>query len=177
MNAPNQHKPCPVCRTPRAALDPCRVCDRAERLVAQEIHHCASRMVHAITFSALSSGLPRDLAYHAPEDDLRALMIRPSFVAVHSETHEESPGLETEDDCEEWVEQEHPDSEGLWTIEERMLEALEHWIVSDWRGGKLQDRGEIVGERFDVTIWGRQTSGQALSSDAPLLGLAVDLLS
>ena len=45
-------------------------------------------------------------------------------------------------------------------------EALEHWIVSDWLGKRLQEHGEMVINFMDLTIWGRTTSGQAIYIDS-----------
>lgn len=45
------------------------------------------------------------------------------------------------------------------------IEALEHWIVSRWFAEKLQQQGEMVGEICGLWIWGRRTSGQAISMD------------
>lgn len=45
-------------------------------------------------------------------------------------------------------------------------EALEHWVVSDWLGKKLQERGEMVIEFMNLTIWGRTCSGQAIFLDS-----------
>lgn len=45
-------------------------------------------------------------------------------------------------------------------------EALEHWCVSDWLAGKLEEQGEMVLDDFyGLTIWGRTTSGQSISMD------------
>jgi hypothetical protein len=53
-------------------------------------------------------------------------------------------------------------------------EALEHWIVTSWLAGKLEDKGEIVGELFDFHIWGRQCSGQSISLDYVISSIAAD---
>jgi len=46
------------------------------------------------------------------------------------------------------------------------IEALEHWIVSDWLADKLIEQGEMVTKDFlGLTIWGRTTSGQAIYID------------
>ncbi len=46
------------------------------------------------------------------------------------------------------------------------VEALEHWIVSDWLAGKLEEKGEMVLRDFlGLTIWGRTTSGQLIAAD------------
>ena len=44
-------------------------------------------------------------------------------------------------------------------------EVLEHWVVTDYFGRKLQEHGEAVMELFNLTIWGRTTSGQAILLD------------
>lgn len=52
-------------------------------------------------------------------------------------------------------------------------EPLEFWIVSDWLAGKLEEHDECVA--YDVhglTIWGRCTSGQAISMDSVIEGIA-----
>ena len=43
--------------------------------------------------------------------------------------------------------------------------AHEHWLVSDWLGDQLKNKGEMVGQLFGLTIWGRKTSGQAVYLD------------
>lgn len=51
-------------------------------------------------------------------------------------------------------------------IEPYHNEALEHWIVSDWLADRLEQHGEMVIRDFKgLTIWGRTTSGQAISMD------------
>lgn len=50
--------------------------------------------------------------------------------------------------------------------EDEWIEAYEHWIVSDWLADKLAERGEMVLKDFlGLTIWGRATTGQAISLD------------
>lgn len=50
--------------------------------------------------------------------------------------------------------------------EPERIEALEFWIVSDWLAHKLDERDELVTHDFlGLTIWGRTTSGQAISID------------
>ncbi len=45
-------------------------------------------------------------------------------------------------------------------------EALEHWLVSEWLGKRLQEQGEMVIDFYGLTIWGRTTSGQAIYIDS-----------
>ena len=44
--------------------------------------------------------------------------------------------------------------------------AHEHWLVSDWLGDHLSQKGEMVAQLFGLTIWGRKTSGQAVYLDS-----------
>lgn len=45
-------------------------------------------------------------------------------------------------------------------------EAYEHWIVTDWVADKLEAKGEMVSKDiFGLTVWGRCTTGQAISLD------------
>ena len=45
-------------------------------------------------------------------------------------------------------------------------DVFEHWIVSEWFGRRLSERGEKVDFDFcNLTIWARTTTGQAISMD------------
>lgn len=44
-------------------------------------------------------------------------------------------------------------------------EVYEYWLVSDWMGRHLKDRGYLVVDWMGLTIWGRQTTGQAILLD------------
>lgn len=44
-------------------------------------------------------------------------------------------------------------------------EIYEHWIVSDWLGRKLSERGHVVESYLGLTIWGRPCTGQAIYMD------------
>ncbi len=55
------------------------------------------------------------------------------------------------------------------------LEAYEHWIVTEWLAEKLKARGEIVGEVYGLTIWGRCATGQAISMDGIIGEIAEDM--
>lgn len=54
-------------------------------------------------------------------------------------------------------------------------EVYEHWIVSDWLGGKLSERGCKVVGIYNMTIWCRGCTGQAIALDRPIQGIAMDL--
>jgi len=45
-------------------------------------------------------------------------------------------------------------------------EVFEYWIVADWFARELKQRGEVIDMDFyGLTIWGRCTTGQAISMD------------
>lgn len=54
-------------------------------------------------------------------------------------------------------------------------EAYEHWIVTPYFARELKEKGEIVGELFNWHIWGRCTSGQAISMDGVIQQIASDM--
>jgi hypothetical protein len=57
------------------------------------------------------------------------------------------------------------------------IEAYEHWIISDWLADKLEEQGEMVARDFlGFTIWGRPTTGQAISMDGVILQIADNAL-
>ena len=55
-------------------------------------------------------------------------------------------------------------------------EVYEHWIVTEWLQRKLAEKGHPTGEVCGLTIWGRPTTGQAISMDGVMLAIANDLL-
>ena len=58
------------------------------------------------------------------------------------------------------------DHADLEDYQDDLIEALEHWIVSDWFADKLIAKGEMVTKDFlGLNIWGRTTSGQAIFLD------------
>jgi hypothetical protein len=60
--------------------------------------------------------------------------------------------------------------------EPELVEALEHWIVEDWFADELKKRGELVGDMLGMTVWGRQTSGQAISLDYVVQDVLKDIV-
>jgi hypothetical protein len=51
-------------------------------------------------------------------------------------------------------------------------DVYEHWVVSDWLSRRLAEKGEVIGEVCGLTIWGRCTSGQAISIDGVITEIA-----
>ncbi len=54
-------------------------------------------------------------------------------------------------------------------------EAYEHWIITPYFARRLKMKGEIVGELFGWHIWGRCTTGQAISRDGVIEQIASDM--
>jgi hypothetical protein len=51
-------------------------------------------------------------------------------------------------------------------IEPYQWEIYEHWIVSDWLAGELEEKGHaVIRDFYGLTIWGRPTTGQAIYID------------
>lgn len=48
---------------------------------------------------------------------------------------------------------------------DQLPKIFEWWSVSDWLGEKLKAIGEVVVDEYATTLWGRQTTGQAILLD------------
>lgn len=52
------------------------------------------------------------------------------------------------------------------SVDPQQNEIYEHWIVSEWLAGRLEERGEVIERDFyGLTIWGRACTGQAILLD------------
>ena len=51
-------------------------------------------------------------------------------------------------------------------------EPLEFWLVSNWLASQLEKHGGCVHDLGDAMIWGRTTSGQAISQDSIIQDIA-----
>ena len=60
--------------------------------------------------------------------------------------------------------------------EPEIVEALQHWLVTDWFADELKKKGEIVGEYAGLVIWGRTTCGQAISMDYVVQDVLKDIV-
>lgn len=65
-----------------------------------------------------------------------------------------------------------------FNLDPHQNEVLEHWIVSQWLGAKLEAQGEsVVYNCFGFTIWGRTCSGQAIMLDGVISTIYKELHS
>jgi hypothetical protein len=58
------------------------------------------------------------------------------------------------------------------------IEALEHWVVDDWFATKLAEHGEMASTDIfpdGWAVWGRATSGQAISIDYVIQQIAASM--
>lgn len=55
------------------------------------------------------------------------------------------------------------------------IEAYEHWIVTRWLAQELAARGEITGEIYGLSVWGRCATGQSISMDDVIQDIAMEL--
>lgn len=53
-------------------------------------------------------------------------------------------------------------------------EIYEHWLVSDWLARQLEAKGEIIGRLFNLSIWGRCTTGQSIRMDSVIQQIAAE---
>lgn len=147
------------------------------RLVEREVSHCVSMMVsHFIQNVEALKG-----SNHSWEDDVLPLCECDDWETPVKE-HE---GFVRVDGDEIYIKYDgsEPTSFDDWAMaadalgidEPHLHEALEHWIVSDWIADKLKEHGEIVGELFGLTIWGRCCSGQAILLDSVWCEIAEEM--
>ena len=66
-------------------------------------------------------------------------------------------------------------AEALGIDDPQTNEAYEHWVVSDWFAARLKERGEMTGELFGLTIWGRCTTGQGIAMDSVIGSIAAEM--
>lgn len=154
-----------------------------DRLVYREVGHCVSELVFHFSSNpnslAGSEYSQDDLADILVQDDYEnAVRESPFFVRVDEDgtvvTQSQDLGddgeKEEEEECAGWEE-----AADAWDIEPLQNEAYEHWIVSGFLADKLREQGEMVGELFDLTIWGRTTTGQAISMDGVIQRIAAEM--
>lgn len=180
--------------------------EHAERIVRDEVHYCVSHLVSQIlqapdTWREL--GVDDDDAYRLAEiedfeaaalehiedadaDDLRDYLDDRDieFDRGTEDGDGETIGGASIDDLRKLASAEVRDSTDAAReyceharIDPHRSEVYEHWIVSDWLAEKLEGMGHPVARDFlGLTIWGRPTTGQAISLDSVILHIANDCL-
>lgn len=168
--------------------------EHAEMLVRREVIYCVSSLVSSL---AQSEDAQRGLG--VDYEDLMAILSRDDWEEPARDWIRSAAASELSEACEELDCEPSDDAAGMramivaaleesddWQefcedrarrIEPYATEAYEHWIVSDWMAAKLEARGEMVArDLLGLTIWGRPTTGQAISMDSVILAIAHDAL-
>lgn len=156
---------------------------KAEQIVSQEVFCCMSDIMEK-------------LREKDEEFSIRVLEQLPEHVRIHdifTECQETYDRDELDDyidklnevirstpyDTDEDIERLQDLQEALDEAEEaefEYAEILEYWGVSDWLASKLKEKGELIIEEFNVSIWGRRTSGQHISMDFIMQEIARELM-
>ena len=60
-------------------------------------------------------------------------------------------------------------------LEYQYCDPFEFWIVTGYLGEKLEENGEVIADFMGFTIWGRQTTGQAILLDYAISKVCADM--
>lgn len=60
-------------------------------------------------------------------------------------------------------------------LEQEIQEVSEYWFINDYLAKKLEGKGELIINEFQLKIWGRETTGQAILLDNVIGEIASDL--
>jgi len=150
-----------------------RIC---QQLVNREVLHCCSTMVYELgktegfqdEILELCTGqnwvdAAYDEGWREVPDDAE---VDYHYIMDANDANEEAQTS----DAETW--KELCDEQGINPYD---VEVFEHWAVTDWFSEKLKEHGEIVGELFDFTIWGRCITGQAIYMDGIIREIAAEM--
>ena len=142
--------------------------DIKQKLVSREVIHCASTMMYNIR---------ECIEFQQETDELFAVPDYYSALEVYlyELDEEETQGLLDNYDVESIEDLDPEEVCSDLNLEYDYADILEYWIVTNWLGEKLKKHGENVAEFLGFTIWGRQTSGQAILLDDVISRIAYDM--
>lgn len=168
--------------------DSAKLHEASRRLVAENVLVCVSGLVYGLTqhIGELSRECQEAIGFD--EDDALELWHRAPDVDEYRENAPEGYSVR-EDEERGWIweftdsageilsdgDSYDDDEESAWRAAyddagEDLpdgAEIYEHWAITDWFAGKLEERGETV--RRDIlgglTVWARPTTGQAIAID------------
>lgn len=157
-----------------------RICSK---LVEREVGECVSSLVYHFAqnpealngseYSYDDDVLPLLSRYHENTDEIAELQVEidelEADIADMAETDSSSAEQQKK------LKSLQSRLEELEDEQDNPSEVYEHWIVSSWLAGKLREQGESVGELFGLTIWGRTTTGQAISMDSVIQQIAANM--
>lgn len=147
-----------------------------ERLIAEEVFVNASTMVQGIIDNIDSSDPIVDRL-----EDFHSCLSAPDYskapagYLVYLEQGEGWTFAQSDDRMPlryNYFDTEREAIEAAWDDsgdEPDMIEAMQHWLVSDWLAEKLEEVGALVSrDVLGFNVWGRTKCGESLSLDADL---------
>lgn len=153
---------------------------RAQRIVQQEVLVCVSSLVHTLAQSegGVEMGYQDLAGLTAQAAELFSGPIDYDECAIQSCWELNADGeWQSEDSDDRYNDSETLCSEECLDYDDYRREVFEHWAVSNWLAGKLEEQGETVDRDFaGLTVWARTTTGQAIYMDGVILQIAANLL-
>lgn len=147
--------------------------DAVRKLVDREVHYCVSHLISELA-QLTDSDYYEDIFNVCAQDDWQEAAEEAGWSQFTDEFGANCYRDESDDqtyaagDWQELCE--------AFNIDPYVREAYEHWIVSDWLAGKLEEAGEMVSrDIYGLTIWGRCTTGQAILLDGVMCGIYNDM--
>lgn len=150
--------------------------------VSREVIYCVSALVSTLAKTAAESGKLADGTYY---DNILEICVQDDWESparengweqkedgqIYKDIEGDSENEESERYADDWRDACEQDNLDPYTVE-----AYEHWIVSNWLADKLEAKGEMIGRDIcGLTIWGRTTTGQAISMDSVIQEIYNDL--
>lgn len=156
-----------------------------ERIIAEEIHTNASQMIDQLSRAAHSEGAAVDFDdlltccsapdYSEPPEDYAIARI-PLFADQTDADQEWTFTHARNGESGEVFPTEREAIQAAWEDagdEPDQIEALQHWLVSDWLAEKLESIGALVArDILGFAVWGRTECGQGLDQDSDLQAVA-----
>lgn len=137
--------------------------------VGREVIHSASGMMYELNNTDAFRDEICELFYSTPnyeqtkENYIYDLVYEEILVLLEEFGVESLDDIDAEELCDKY------------SLDYDYYEPYEFWIVTDWLGDKLKEKGEIVQEFMGFTIWGRLTTGQAILLDSVISKICEDL--
>lgn len=137
--------------------------------VQNNVHYCVSMLIYDLAQEPKFS----EELYEAGllfKDDWETSAKENGFVRLRGKRSKIKSLTKTGRTFDTW--QEACESENIDPV---IIEALEHWIISDYLSLKLLAKGEMVCDFHGLTLWGRRTSGQAIHMDSVICEIYEDM--
>jgi hypothetical protein len=155
-----------------------------EKMVQQEVIYCVSSLITTLAAAEGAVSLNTDNAGPLRIACTDAMDLSGPIPATAEETMQEEGYTQNDDGT--WTHSEYGtfDDDAATICDFQNLdpydyarEIFEHWIVTDWLADKLAAKGEAVSKDIaGLTVWGRTTTGQAISMDHVIEQIYADLI-